>query len=112
MATIRAFEGARGAAALLVALFNMSLGEPRILHLSGAYVFVDLFFVLSGFLICLSYSAKLSHPGTLLAFLLRRFGRLFPLLIFATAAFVAMLNVGVLAHHVVDQVAAAQGFPP
>lgn len=33
---------------------------------------------------------------------MRRFGRLFPLLVVATVAYVAMLNAGVLAHHVLD----------
>jgi peptidoglycan/LPS O-acetylase OafA/YrhL len=99
----RSFEGGRGAAALLVALFHMSLGDSRIvLRLPGAYIFVDLFFVLSGFLICSTYGKKLGSARALPSFLLRRFGRLFPLLMVATVAYVAMLNAGVLAHRVLD----------
>jgi peptidoglycan/LPS O-acetylase OafA/YrhL len=103
----RSFEGGRGAAALLVALFHMSLGDSRIvLRLPGAYIFVDLFFVLSGFLICSAYGKKLGSARALPSFLLRRFGRLFPLLMVATVAYVAMLNAGVLAHRMLDGPAA------
>jgi peptidoglycan/LPS O-acetylase OafA/YrhL len=100
---ILSFEGARGAAAMLVALFHLGLGEPPILHIRAGYLFVDLFFVLSGFLICMSYEGKLGvRPSALPNFLVRRIGRLLPLLLFATLAYVLMLNAGVFAHRLLD----------
>jgi peptidoglycan/LPS O-acetylase OafA/YrhL len=100
--TIRSFEGARGLAALLVALFHLGLGDPAILRIPAGYLFVDLFFVLSGFLICASYAHKLGAPGELPVFLVRRTGRLLPLLLVATAAYVAVINAGILAHWLLD----------
>jgi peptidoglycan/LPS O-acetylase OafA/YrhL len=100
---ILSFEGARGMAAMLVALFHLGLGEPPVLHIRAGYLFVDLFFVLSGFLICMSYSGKLGvRPAALPNFLVRRIGRLLPLLLFATLAFVVALNLGVFAHRLLD----------
>jgi peptidoglycan/LPS O-acetylase OafA/YrhL len=100
---ILSFEGARGAAAMLVALFHLGLGEPPVLHIRAGYLFVDLFFVLSGFLICMTYSGKLGvSPSALPNFLVRRIGRLLPLLLFATLAFVVVLNAGVFAHRLLD----------
>jgi peptidoglycan/LPS O-acetylase OafA/YrhL len=100
--TIRSFEGARGLAALLVALFHLGLGEPAILKIPAGYLFVDLFFVLSGFLICASYAHKLGPPGGLPSFLVRRIGRLLPLLLVATVAYVAVLDTGMLVHRLLD----------
>src|SRR5205823_7125073 len=69
----------------------------------AGYLFVDLFFVLSGFLICMSYAGKLGvRPAALPNFLVRRIGRLLPLLLFATLAYVLMLNAGVFAHRLFD----------
>jgi peptidoglycan/LPS O-acetylase OafA/YrhL len=100
--TIRSFEGARGLAALLVALFHFGLGEPAILHIPAGYLFVDLFFVLSGFLICASYAHKLGSPGELPVFLVRRTGRLLPLLLVATLAYVAVIDAGIFVRWLLD----------
>jgi peptidoglycan/LPS O-acetylase OafA/YrhL len=101
-ATVRSFEGARGLAALLVALFHFGLREPAIVRIPAGYLFVDLFFVLSGFLICATYIHRLGAPGGLPMFLVRRIGRLLPLLLVATAAYVAVLDAGMLAHRLLD----------
>jgi peptidoglycan/LPS O-acetylase OafA/YrhL len=105
--TVRSFEGARGLAALLVALFHFGLGEPAIVRIPAGYLFVDLFFVLSGFLICASYAHKLGSPGELPVFLVRRIGRLLPLLLVATIAYVAVADAGVFAHRLLDPAGAA-----
>jgi peptidoglycan/LPS O-acetylase OafA/YrhL len=99
---VLAFEGARGLAAMLVALFHLGLGEPAVLSIRAGYLFVDLFFVLSGFLICASYAGKLDRPSALPTFLVRRTGRLLPLLLVATLAYLLMLNAGVLVHRLLD----------
>jgi peptidoglycan/LPS O-acetylase OafA/YrhL len=100
--TIRSFEGARGLAALSVALFHFGLGEAAIVRIPAGYLFVDLFFVLSGFLICATYAHRLGAPGSLPLFLVRRIGRLLPLLLVATLAYVAMLDAAVLAHRLLE----------
>jgi peptidoglycan/LPS O-acetylase OafA/YrhL len=100
--TVRSFEGARGLAALLVALFHFGLGEPAIVRIPAGYLFVDLFFVLSGFLICANYAHRLGAPGELPMFLVRRVGRLLPLLLVATLAYVAVLDAGILVVRLLD----------
>ena len=45
----------------------------------GSWLFVDFFFVLSGFVIAHAYAGKLSTRRDLFAFVIRRFGRLWPL---------------------------------
>lgn len=88
---IRAFEGARGFAALMVALFHLqvALWFPAI---RSGYLFVDLFFVLSGYLISSIYLHRLEERENVATFVVRRFGRLFPLLIFSTIVFVLFVN--------------------
>jgi peptidoglycan/LPS O-acetylase OafA/YrhL len=100
--TIRSFEGARGLAALTVALFHLGLGEPSLVRIPAGYLFVDLFFVLSGFLICVTYAQRLAAPGGLPLFLVRRIGRLLPLLLVATLAYVAVLDAAILAHRLIE----------
>lgn len=77
----------RGIASLFVVLFHMKwminniytqndLGD--LLFISGNFG-VDLFFVISGFVICLSTEKLESH--TAIRFIIRRFFRIYPLLI-------------------------------
>jgi len=94
---IKSFEGGRGIAALLVALFHLRLATEYVSPIRHGYLFVDLFFVLSGFLIFTAYSGKLENGHAVRSFLIRRFGRLFPLLIFATLAFVGLQNLIIFA---------------
>jgi peptidoglycan/LPS O-acetylase OafA/YrhL len=100
--TIRSFEGARGLAALAVALFHFGLGDPAIVRIPAGYLFVDLFFVLSGFLICATYAQRIGEPGGLPLFLVRRIGRLLPLLLVATLAYVAAVDAAVFAHRLLE----------
>jgi peptidoglycan/LPS O-acetylase OafA/YrhL len=104
---VRSFEGARGLAALLVALFHFGLGEPLIVRIRAGYLFVDLFFVLSGFLICAAYAGKLDRLASLPNFLVRRIGRLLPLMLVATLAYLLLANATVLAHRRLDGAAGA-----
>ncbi|MDQ3059036.1 MAG: acyltransferase [Pseudomonadota bacterium] len=94
---IKSFEGGRGIAAIFVALFHLGFGASHISWIRNGYLFVDLFFVLSGFLIFFAYSRKLEYSHALRPFLIRRFGRLFPLLVFATVAYVVLQNLMVFA---------------
>jgi peptidoglycan/LPS O-acetylase OafA/YrhL len=62
--------------------------------LSNSYLFVDFFFVLSGFVVCHAYRGRLDSPRKVGGFILRRFGRLWPL--HAALLFVLMLIVTVI----------------
>jgi peptidoglycan/LPS O-acetylase OafA/YrhL len=91
-AMIKSFEGARGFAALMVALFHLQIAAWFPLVGYG-YLFVDLFFVLSGYLITSIYLHRIVSPTQFVKFILRRFGRLFPLLIFSSILFVLAVDV-------------------
>lgn len=71
----------RGLAALFVAGFHFttiwSLDSGG--FISHSWIFVDFFFVLSGFVIAHSYSARLATAAGIVDFVLRRIGRLWPL---------------------------------
>jgi peptidoglycan/LPS O-acetylase OafA/YrhL len=71
----------RGICALLVAVFHMPLAGALAGNqfIRGSYLFVDFFFVLSGFVIAHAYGAKLTRGEGLAKFMVTRFGRLFPL---------------------------------
>lgn len=76
---VAALDGLRGVAAFAVMLthFCVSLG------LSGApkaYLAVDFFFVLSGYVLAHAYEDRLRRPGFLLPFLRLRLIRLYPLI--------------------------------
>ncbi len=53
----------------------------------NAYLFVDFFFVLSGFVIATNYQARLSEGFGIQKFMLLRFGRLYPLYFFVLLCF-------------------------
>ncbi len=74
-------DGWRGVAALSVALFHLrALGhfydDPFVRH---AFLFVDFFFVLSGFILAHAYRERLNTPAQLKYFVIQRFGRIYPL---------------------------------
>ena len=88
---IRSLEGLRGLAALLVALFHAYVygrwgGLPAQSDvLAHAWLFVDLFFVISGFVMAATYAERLHTPAMLGAYLVRRLFRLYPLHVVTTA---------------------------
>jgi peptidoglycan/LPS O-acetylase OafA/YrhL len=93
----RALTGLRGAAALLVCVHHLVLhiGAPPSLARSFAlrgYLMVDLFFVLSGFVMGLAYEGWFMggiDAVSYARFLWRRFARLWPLHAFLVAALLA-----------------------
>lgn len=97
----RALDGWRGICALLVAAHHIEAHgflywQPLI---RNAWLFVDFFFVLSGFVIAHTYGDALATVSQVQSFALRRFGRLWPLHVAMLAALVALeLTHLVLAH--------------
>lgn len=94
-----ALDSWRGICALAVAIFHFSfVMKTEILQnaiLSNSYLFVDFFFVLSGFVVCHAYRDRLGSPRKVGGFVLRRFGRLWPLhaaLLFALMLVVMAIN--------------------
>ena len=87
----RVLDSWRGVCALFVALYHLnvlsdiySLGLVR-----NAYLFVDFFFVLSGFVITHSYADRLGTVQEVAAFTIRRFARIWPLHAVVLLAFIA-----------------------
>jgi peptidoglycan/LPS O-acetylase OafA/YrhL len=78
-----ALDSWRGICAILVVIFHFISVMPSSLETSAfirnSYLFVDFFFVLSGFVLCHSYRGKISSLSDFWRFALRRFGRVWPL---------------------------------
>lgn len=84
-------ESLRGIAALTVVIFHFQVGS----HFNNSFtnngtLMVDFFFVLSGFVICLSYKDRLSSVPSLIEFQKRRFWRLYPLHLLMLFVFLAI----------------------
>jgi len=76
----------------LVALFHLNLYSAiySLEFVRNAYLFVDFFFVLSGFVITHSYADRLKTLEEFGSFAIRRLGRLWPLHVVVLLAFVAV----------------------
>lgn len=95
MATAHRFavlDGWRGVAALGVAAYHFQVYSHVFASrfVQGSYLFVDFFFVLSGFVIAHAYAGRLEQGGDIVEFVLRRFGRLWPLHIAVLAFLLAI----------------------
>lgn len=92
MSRYKSLDSWRGVCALLVALFHLSINShlfylPIVRH---AGLFVDFFFVLSGFVLAHAYGSKIVSIFDAMDFAIRRFGRLWPLHIFILALFLGL----------------------
>lgn len=93
-AEIKAMTGLRGIAAFLVAAYHFypphAIAGRALDHfVSKGYLWVDLFFVLSGFLMAMNYAHLFERGWSLrgwTTFLVRRFARIYPLYAFMIAA--------------------------
>lgn len=87
-----ALDGLRGIAALAVAIFHLNLLHSAYSFplVRNAYLFVDFFFVLSGFIIAYAYSKKLADRSMVATFVVRRVGRLWPLHLSILVAFIGL----------------------
>ncbi len=90
MLRFHSLDGWRGVAALLVSLYHLNFFNH--LHdwdfLRNSYLFVDFFFVLSGFVITHAYKDKLKNTIDFKKFISRRLSRLLPLHLFVLALFI------------------------
>ncbi|MFZ4689261.1 MAG: acyltransferase family protein [Polymorphobacter sp.] len=87
-----ALDGLRGLCALCVCLFHFRANGPIAPSdfVRGSWLFVDFFFVLSGFVIAATYRARLVGGEYLRSFAILRIGRVYPLHLVMLAAFVIM----------------------
>ena len=99
----RALDGLRGVAALFVVFYHI----PWTTHVSGAlmvrnaYLWVDFFFILSGFVIAANYARGITDGLACRAFLVMRFFRLYPLHVAVLAALVALEAIKLAAQGVI-----------
>jgi peptidoglycan/LPS O-acetylase OafA/YrhL len=80
----------RGVCAIIVVVYHFT-AMSHLLFLPlirNGWLFVDFFFVLSGFVITHAYQPHLGSPSALLSFAIRRFGRIWPLHVVVLALFV------------------------
>jgi peptidoglycan/LPS O-acetylase OafA/YrhL len=86
-----ALDGWRGVCACLVVLFHFHGYSPVYTSplVRNSYLFVDFFFVLSGFVIAWNYSSRLGSWGEVRRFLVLRLGRVYPLHVFMLFLFLA-----------------------
>ena len=102
---LKALTGARGIAAWLVVLFHLRFMMVGIGGANGpmrfGYLAVDFFFVLSGFVIWLTYADRLRGQGFggIADFLKRRVARVWPLHVFMLACAVVFALVIAIFHH-------------
>jgi len=82
----------RGIAACMVALFHLEVNShiDNLSFIRNSWLFVDFFFVLSGFVIAANYQRRLLDGFGFWRFVLLRFGRLYPLHLFVLAVFLGL----------------------
>ncbi len=85
-----ALDSLRGIAALMVALHHFRTVSPLdgLAVVRQAWLFVDFFFLLSGFVIAANYRDRLARGHGISSFMLLRIGRLYPLHLAVLSAFV------------------------
>lgn len=79
-----ALDSLRGICAVMVAIYHFSTDSllANLPFIENGYLFVDFFFVLSGFVIASSYGERLRSGFPISRFMFLRLGRLYPLHIF------------------------------
>lgn len=92
MLRFQSLDGWRGIAAVFVSLYHFSFFNHLYdwSFLRNSYLFVDFFFVLSGFVITHAYHNKLESIQDNFKFILRRLSRLLPLHLFILTLFVIL----------------------
>lgn len=77
-------ESLRGVAACLVVLFHSPFyfSESSVAFFDNSYLFVDLFFILSGFVMALAYGEPIRNGLSFTTYIIARLGRIYPLHLF------------------------------
>jgi len=77
-------ESLRGVAACLVILFHSSFnfGLLPVAFISNSYLFVDFFFIISGFVMSYAYGGKIKEGLSFKNYIFLRLGRIYPLHLF------------------------------
>jgi peptidoglycan/LPS O-acetylase OafA/YrhL len=96
--TFETMNGLRGLAALLVVIWHGGSDWYGNLVPPSSYLAVDLFFVLSGFVIAYSYHGRLANGMTIKQFFLIRLVRLYPLYFLGTMISCAVALIWSLIH--------------
>jgi|SRR5688572_24306491 len=96
---ITKLDGLRGVFSLMVVLYHYPIDFiPHSVHdfflVAKSYLFVDFFFVLSGFVISFNYNNNINSKAELGVFMRKRFIRLYPLLLYSTLVFL-LVTLGV-----------------
>lgn len=93
---IQSLDGCRGILALMVVLYHANNNTilTNNFFVRQSYLFVDYFFVLSGFVLCYNYAEKIKDIRTFRDFFLKRLIRLYPLLLYTTFIFGIILFLG------------------
>jgi peptidoglycan/LPS O-acetylase OafA/YrhL len=91
-ARFESLDSLRGICACVVALGHLLTTSPLTAtpFLRNSYLFVDFFFVLSGFVICWNYESRLNTARELQEFAILRLGRLYPLHLTMLLLFVSL----------------------
>lgn len=98
-----ALDAARGICAVVVVIFHfihvMDSAAAEISFFRNGYLFVDFFFVLSGFVLCHSYRGRIASVDDFRRFVIKRFGRVWPLHAVVLAGFIlTIVTIGFLPH--------------
>ena len=88
---IKKLDGLRGVFSLMIVFFHYPLEYSNLMNfdyfiIRSSYIFVDFFFVLSGFVIALNYT-NFRDKNELWIYIKKRFIRLYPLLFFTSTIF-------------------------
>ncbi len=93
-----ALDSLRGLCAIAVCLFHFRAAGPISTSdfIGGSWLFVDFFFVLSGFVITANYRSRLSDSRELIPYIVLRFARVWPLHVVVLVAYILMELLGSL----------------
>ena len=83
-------ESCRGFLAVMVVVNHLTAATHFYAFVQNGWVAVDFFFVLSGFVIASVYEDRIRSTGSLVRFVVRRVGRLYPLHLFMLALLLAI----------------------